>query len=92
MSEAILENVFLTLFHSGAVRSVSLNVFEKNGAVQATIEYLTLTGTRGTIFTKRAEPKAYRIDTAYKFLRGLGLVKFSSSLDGWELHQDQLLN
>lgn len=92
MTDAVTENVFVSLFHAGGIRSVSLAVFEKNDAVQVTINYVTGAGSRGSIFTKRAELKFYRLDTAYRFLKDIGLVRFTSELDSWEVGQPELLN
>ena len=77
------EDLVADLFRTGAIRAFCLEVRDGH----ATIVYTLLDGTRGVVHTKRGEAKEYRIETALRLLRSLGLVSVSVEMSGWSLDQ-----
>lgn len=75
------EEVFEQVFRSGAVASVRVTVL--NG--RSVINYRTGEGVEGCIHTKRGQPKEYRIDTALRFLRSVGLSTVEVDMRAWAL-------
>lgn len=71
------------LFHTGAIRALSLEIREGH----ANIVYTLPDGTKGIIHTKRGAPKPYRIETALRLLRSLGLASVTVEMAGWSLDQ-----
>lgn len=80
------EDLVADLFRTGAIRAFCLEV--RNG--HANIVYTLLDGTKGVVHTKRGEAKDYRIETALRFLRSLGLAAVSVEMSGWTLDQKGL--
>lgn len=77
------EDLVGDLFHTGAIRSFSLEVRDGH----AKIIYTLLDGSKGVVHTKRGEPKEYRIETALKLLRGLGLTDVRVDMSHWAMGQ-----
>lgn len=73
------EEVFEQVFRAGAVASVRVTVI--NG--RAVINYRTGEGIDGCIHTKRGQPKEYRIETALRFLRAVGLAAVEVDMSAW---------
>lgn len=73
----ITEDVFAAFNTAGAFRGVSLVLLDDQ---HAHIGYETNTGLHNVIHTARGQPKDYRIDTALKFLRGLGILNVTADL------------
>lgn len=71
------EEVFGTFYKAGAVQSVAVVLEDSE---RAHIAYEFNTGRRGVVHTKRGQPKVYRIATALKFLRGLGVVVVTTDI------------
>ncbi|MFC0170782.1 hypothetical protein ACFFKC_22200, partial [Pseudoduganella danionis] len=71
------EEIFTTFYKVGAVRSVSIVLQD---AERARIAYQFNTGGRDVVHTKRGQPKDYRIGTALKFVRGLGIEAVTTDL------------
>lgn len=81
------EDLVADLFRTGAIRAFSLEVRDGH----ACIVYTLLDGTKGVVHTKRGEAKEYRIETALRFLRSLGLAAVMVEMTGWSLTQKSLL-
>jgi hypothetical protein len=81
------EDVFAQTFAIGAVRSVSLHV--RGGHVN--VAYKLQDGSEGVVHTKRGVPKDYRIQTALKMLKQLGVSLVSVDLTSWSLDQGELM-
>lgn len=71
------EDTFATINQAGALRSVAVVLLND---LHAHVHYETITGVQGAIHTHRGQPKDYRIDTALKFLRGLGITNVAVDL------------
>lgn len=71
------EDTFATINKAGALRGVSVVLLNEQ---HAHILYETITGIQDAIHTHRGQPKDYRIDTALKFLRGLGITNVGVDL------------
>lgn len=81
------EDLVGDLFGTGAIKGFRIEVREG----QALIHYTLLDGTPGCVHTKRGQPKQYRIETALKFLRGLGVVSVNVEMSAWSLNQPGLV-
>ena len=81
------EEVFEQVFRAGAIKSVKLVVC--NG--RAVINYVTGENVDGCVHTKRGEAKQYRIETALRFLRSVGLVAVEVDMWAWSPDQAGLL-
>lgn len=84
--QQLKEDFVADLFRTGAVKSFSLEIRDGH----AKIAYKLMDGTMGMVHTKRNEPKQYRIETALRFLRGLGLASVTVEMAGWTLDQKPL--
>ncbi|WP_404995477.1 hypothetical protein [Cupriavidus pauculus] len=83
----VREDAFVLLYQTGAVRSVTIELGD-NGA---TIAFATNDGSGGVVFTKRGAPKRYRLDTAARLLRGLGIASVALDMRHWHPEQPQLV-
>lgn len=81
------EDLVADLFRTGAIRAFALEVRDGH----ANIVYTMLDGTKGVVHTKRGEAKEYRLETALRLLRSLGLVAVTVEMSGWSLDQKSLL-
>lgn len=81
------EDLVSDLFRTGAIKAFSLEIREG----QALIHYKMLDGTPGCIHTKRGQPKEYRIETALRFLRSLGVAGVTVDMAAWSVGQKGLL-
>lgn len=77
------EDLVSDLFRTGAIRAFSLEVRDGH----AVIVYTMLDGTKGVVHTKRGVAKEYRIETALRLLRTLGLVSVTVEMNGWTVDQ-----
>ena len=75
------QDVFETLFRAGAIRSVRVSML--NG--MAVISFVTTDGVEGNIYTKRGQVKKYRIETALRTLRAVGMAAVEVDMKGWSL-------
>ena len=80
------EDVFAQVFELGSIQSVQLVIINAN----ARIAYTCLDSSTGVIHTKRGAVKEYRIETALRFLRHLGVNDVHVDMTGWEPYQDLL--
>lgn len=71
IDEKMREDVFQHVFSTGAIRSVSLSLDSQGRAL---VVYVQLDGATGSIYTKRGGLKLYRVETALRMLRGLGVA------------------
>lgn len=81
------EEVFEQVFRSGAIKCTRVVVI--NG--RAVINYVTGENVQGCIFTKRGQPKEYRIETALRFLCGCGLRVVEVDMSAWSPDQAALI-
>lgn len=80
------EEVFEQIFRSGSIKSVGLQVGVNGRAV---VVYVMQNGTTGMIYTKRGEIKNYRIETALRFVRSVGLVSVIVEMKNWSFNDAQ---
>lgn len=77
------EEVFEQVFRSGAIRSCKVVVTDG----RAVIHYVSGENVDGCIYTKRGEPKQYRIETALRFLCAVGLKAVEVDMRAWSIDQ-----
>lgn len=81
--EDLKEDIFAQIVGAGLVRSVSLEVRDGH----ASIVYRLIEGGTGSVHTKRGEVKQYRIETALRLLRSLGITSVAVDMSTWSVGQ-----
>lgn len=80
------EDVLGQVFRAGGIRSLSLTVVDG----RALVSYVAGDGTPGCVHTKAGNPKYYRIETALRFLRELGVESVTVDMARWTASQVQM--
>lgn len=80
------EEVFEAVFRTGAVKSVKLVPTGLNFIITYHVGDVS-----GCIHTQRGEPKPYRIATAMRFLKRIGLADVGIDMRGWSPDRPGLL-
>jgi hypothetical protein len=80
MASHMQEGVLATVFASGGIHSVSVSIVTGGRAL---VSYVTREGEAGCIYTKAGKPKMYRIETALRVLRSLGVDSCLVELAAW---------
>ena len=81
--EDLKEDIFAQIVAAGLVRSVSVEVRDGH----ASIVYKLIEGGGGAVHTKRGEVKQYRVETALRLLRSLGITSVTVEMSAWSVGQ-----
>lgn len=79
------EDVLTQVFRAGGIRSLTVVVVDG----RALVSYVTGEGISGSIQTKAGHLKHYRVETALRFLRELGVESCSVDMSRWALSHAQ---
>lgn len=75
------EDVLSQVFRAGGIRSLTVVVVDG----RAQVSYVTGEGIKGAVQTKAGHVKLYRVETALRFLRELGVESCSVDMSRWSL-------